>query len=67
MSKACKLHTREENCIQNFGKMSEGKIPLDRPTQTWKKNIKMDGIWCEDMDWIQLTLDRDNGCTPVDT
>jgi hypothetical protein len=46
MSKACKLHTRDENCIQNFWKkMSEGKIPLDRSTQRWKKNIKMDMVY----------------------
>ena len=40
----------------------EGKRPLGRPRHRWEDNIKMDlqevgGGW--DMDWIDLTEDRD--------
>jgi hypothetical protein len=40
---------------------SEGKIPLVRPTRRWVNNIKMDPreIRWDDMDWINLTQDRD--------
>jgi hypothetical protein len=26
----------------------------------------MDGIWCEDVDWIKLIMDKKNRHTPVD-
>jgi hypothetical protein len=39
----------------------EGKRPLGRRRRGWKNNIKMDlrEMGCEDMDWIELTKDRD--------
>jgi hypothetical protein len=39
----------------------ERKRPLERPRRRWEDNIKMDlqGVGCEDMDWIKLAQDRD--------
>jgi predicted membrane protein len=39
----------------------EGKRPLERPRRRWVDNIKMDlrEIEWDDMDWIDLTQDRD--------
>jgi hypothetical protein len=39
----------------------EGKRPLRRPRHKWVDNIKMDlrEIGWDDMDWIDLVLDRD--------
>ena len=39
----------------------EGKKPLGRPRSRWEDNIKMDllKVVCGDMDWIDLTQDRD--------
>jgi hypothetical protein len=46
----------------------EGKRPLGRPRIRWKYNIKM-GLWEVGwaMDWIYLTLDRDQLRTFVNT
>jgi hypothetical protein len=39
----------------------EGKRPLGRPRRRWVDNIKMDHreIGWDDMDWIDLSQDRD--------
>jgi len=39
----------------------EGKRPLGKPRPSSEHNIKMDlqGVGCGDMDWIDLTQDRD--------
>jgi len=39
----------------------EGKRPIGRPRSRWEDNIKMgfQKVGCEDMDWIELALDRD--------
>jgi hypothetical protein len=39
----------------------EGKRPLGRSRLRWEDNIKMDlqVVECGDMDWIDLTKDRD--------
>jgi len=39
----------------------EGKTPMGRFGRRWEDNIKMDlqGMGCGDMDWIELTQDRD--------
>jgi hypothetical protein len=51
----------------------EGKTPLGTPRRRWKDNIRMDlrDIGWGDMDWIDLTQDRDqwralceHGCDP---
>ena len=38
-----------------------GNIPLGRPRLRWEDNIKMDlqEVGCEDVDWIELSQDRD--------
>ena len=38
----------------------EGKRPLGRPRRRWEDNITMDlqEMGCGDMDWIELTHDR---------
>jgi hypothetical protein len=45
----------------------EGKRPLRRPRGRWEDNIKMDlqEVGCEDMDWIDLTQERDRWGTLV--
>jgi hypothetical protein len=39
----------------------ERKRLVGRPRHRWEDNIKMDlqEVGCEDMDWIELTQDRD--------
>ena len=39
----------------------EGKRPFGRPRHRWEDNIKMDlkEVECGDMDWIDLTQNRD--------
>jgi len=39
----------------------EGKSPLGRPMRRWKNCIKMDlqEVGCGDVDWKELTQDRD--------
>jgi len=45
----------------------EGKRPLGRSRRRWEDNIKMDlqEVGCGDMDWIELTQDRDRWRTLV--
>ena len=40
----------------------EGKRPLGRPRRRWEDNIKLDiqEVGCGDMDWIELSQDRDS-------
>jgi hypothetical protein len=47
----------------------EGKRPPGRPKHRWVDNIKMDlrEIVCDDMDWINLTQDRDQWRALVNT
>jgi hypothetical protein len=47
----------------------EEKRPLGRPRCTWVDNIKMDlrEIGWDDMDWIDLTQDRDQWKALVNT
>jgi hypothetical protein len=39
----------------------EGKRPIGRPRHRWEYNIKMDlqEVGFEDMDWIELSQDKD--------
>jgi hypothetical protein len=48
---------------------SEGKRPLGRPRRRWVDNIKMDlrEIGWDDMDWIDLTQDRDQWRASMNT
>jgi hypothetical protein len=63
MGGACSTCGREEGRIQGFGGETLGKEPLERPRRRWEDNIKMDlqEVGCGDMDWIELTQDR-NRC-----
>jgi hypothetical protein len=47
----------------------EGKRPLGSPRRKWVNNIKMDlrDIGSDDMDWIDLTHDRDQWRALVST
>jgi hypothetical protein len=47
----------------------EGKRPLGRPRRRWVDNIKMDlrEIGGDDMDWIDLTQNRDQWRALVST
>jgi hypothetical protein len=44
-----------------FVGISERKRPLGRPRRRWEDNIKMDlhEMGCGDMNWIELSRDRD--------
>jgi hypothetical protein len=43
----------------------EGKRPLGRPRRNWLKNIKMDLIGWDGVDWIDMGQDRDQWRTLV--
>jgi hypothetical protein len=47
----------------------EGKRPLGRPRRRWVDNIKMDlrEIGSDEVDWIDMTQDRDQWRAPVNT
>jgi len=62
MGGACREYGGEERRIQSLGGEPEGKRPLGRPRRRWEDNTKMDlqEVGCEDMDWIELTQDRDS-------
>jgi len=47
--------------IQGFGGETRGKEITWKTRRRWEDNIKMDlqGVGCVDMDWIELTQDRD--------
>jgi hypothetical protein len=39
----CSMHGEGEDAWRIFVEKPEGKIPLGRPSDKWKDNIKMDG------------------------
>ena len=47
----------------------EGRRQLRRPRRRWEDNIKMDfqEVGCGDMNWIELTQDRDRWRALVST
>jgi hypothetical protein len=50
MHRMRRTHWREEECIQGFGRKSEGNRPLQGHRCTWQDNIRMDfreidGTW----------------------
>ena len=61
MDGACSAYGGEERRIQGFGGEPEGKRPLGRPRCRWEDIIKKDlqEMGCGDMDWIELSQDRD--------
>jgi hypothetical protein len=46
----------------------EGKKPMGGPRHRWEDNIKVDlqEVECGDMDWVELTQDRDRWRALVD-
>jgi hypothetical protein len=59
----------ERNAYRTSVGKPEGKRPPRRPRRRWVDNIKMDlrEIGWDDMDWIDLTQDRDQWKTLVNT
>jgi hypothetical protein len=55
-----RIGERRDVCKGLVGK-PEGKRPLGRPRRRWEDDIKMDlqEVGCKDMEWIELTQDRD--------
>jgi hypothetical protein len=66
MNRACSTNGREEENMILVGK-PEGRRPLGRSRCWWVDNIKLDfgEIELGDLDWINLTQDRDQWMTFV--
>jgi hypothetical protein len=61
MGRACCTNGEKRNAYGILVGKPEGKRPLGRPRNSWVDNIKMDlkeTRW-GDMDWIDLSQDRD--------
>jgi hypothetical protein len=52
---------RMRNSYKILVRQPEGKTPYGRRIRRWKDINKLDlkGVVCDDVDWIHLTLDRD--------
>jgi hypothetical protein len=52
MDGACSMHRETRNAFKMLVRTLERCVVCHR----WKDNVKMDlkGIWCQDVDWIQL-------------
>jgi hypothetical protein len=61
MGWACSMNGAKMNAYRILVGKPEEKRPLGRPRVRWMDNIKMDliDIGWDDMDWIDLTEDRD--------
>jgi hypothetical protein len=59
---ACSKHGAAERYIQGSCEKLEGKRQLGRPMRRWEDNIKMyfQELQYGDMDWIDLTQDRES-------
>jgi hypothetical protein len=59
----------KRNACRIIVRKPEGKRPLRRPRRSWVDNIKIDlgEIGWDDMDWIDLALDRDQWRALVNT
>jgi hypothetical protein len=59
----------ETNAYRILVGKPEGKRPLGRPRRRWVDNIKMElrEVEWDDMDWIELTQDRDQWRSLVNT
>jgi hypothetical protein len=63
------LIRKKRNAYRILVRQPEGKRPLRRQRRRWVDNINIelrDIGWC-DMDWIDLTEDRDRGRVLVNT
>jgi hypothetical protein len=61
MGRTRSTHSRDEKCVQNFGRKTEGTRSLGRPKRRWEDNIRMvvREIGLKAQDWIHLAQDRD--------
>jgi len=59
---ACRTYRDRGGVYRILVGKPEGKKALGRPRSRWEDNIKMDllKVVCGDMDWIDLTQDRDS-------
>jgi hypothetical protein len=69
MGRACSTNGVKRNVYRILVGKPEGKRPLGRPRRRWVDSVKMDlrEIGWGDMDWIDLTQDRDQWRALVNT
>jgi hypothetical protein len=69
MVRACSTHGEKRNTCRILVRKLEGKRPVGRPRSRWEDTIKMDLSEMEwgGMDWINLSQDRDQWRTLVNT
>jgi len=61
MGRTCSTYEERRGVYRVLEGKPEGKRLLGRPGPRWEDNIKTDlqVVECEDMDWIEVTQDRD--------
>jgi len=61
MGGACSTYGESSGIYRVLVGKPDGKRPLVRPRRRWEDNIKMDlqELVCGNMDWIDLTQDKD--------
>jgi hypothetical protein len=69
MGRACSTNGQRRNAYKTWVGKPEGRRPFGRPRRRWVDNIKMDAreIGWDDIDWINLTQDRDQWMALVTT
>jgi hypothetical protein len=69
MGRACSTNGEKLNACRIMVGKREGKRPLGGPRRRWVDNIQMDlrETGWDDMEWIDLTQDRDQWRTLVNT
>jgi hypothetical protein len=69
MGRACSTNGGNGSAYRILVGKSEGKRQLGRPRRRWVNNIKMDlrEIGWDDIDWIDLTQNRDTWRALVNT
>jgi hypothetical protein len=69
MGRVCSTNVEKRNAYMIVAGNSDGKIPLECRKRRWVDNLKMDHteIGWVGVDWIELTLVRDQWRALVDT